>query len=673
MGTIRSERLVSLLAATMVVWSATAQHGTWLPAPVNSHFTNGANWSGGVVPTGVAGFGASQQTDVDVTSIVTVEALHFTPGADAYSFGVNGSSRRINFVGDGIINDSATFPYFYLDPVSTGPGVAFSNNAQAANAYLHLNQFNAGQPGILFSGTTSAAQSLIHIYGVAEHNGPWVEFRDQSTASSADILLTGTSSARFYDDATAADAHIEITSNYSGVRFGGNSTASNVVIDARTDGGTITFEDNSSAGQAQVMGLPCNEEWCEPVAVFFYGASTAADAMIEGHECGFADGSSAGNSTITAFELMVLAGSATAGEADITSNALMVIGQSASTGQSTIRFSGALDIALMDLASLDFWTLTGDGDIYLGNRTIRPGGSGLDGTLSGVIQDGSIFDPPGALGGSLEKIGSGTLTLTAANTYTGSTNALEGALYINGSVASAANRALTGGTLGGSGTISGGVSIRSGGTLDPGAGPRAVGTLTIHAASECRNGGMIAIDVRDAQGGPGTGWDRILLGSSLNFTNPPATTIRLRSQDAVTGAPGAAANFSPYASCSWLIIDGSASGAANQYPNFNAGSFTIDTSAFANAFNGSFSIRRDNRLIYLDYTAGPQVPGDMNCDGAVNNFDIDPFVLALIAPGTYAAEFPQCDPLLGDVNDDGALNNFDIDAFVSCVLNGGCP
>ena len=66
------------------------------------------------------------------------------------------------------------------------------------------------------------------------------------------------------------------------------------------------------------------------------------------------------------------------------------------------------------------------------------------------------------------------------------------------------------------------------------------------------------------------------------------------------------------------------------------------------------------------------IPGDMNCDGAVNNFDIDPFVLGLLDPPGYVAAYPECDLLNGDVNGDNAFNNFDIDAFVECVLNGGC-
>jgi len=59
--------------------------------------------------------------------------------------------------------------------------------------------------------------------------------------------------------------------------------------------------------------------------------------------------------------------------------------------------------------------------------------------------------------------------------------------------------------------------------------------------------------------------------------------------------------------------------------------------------------------------------GDLNCDGRVNNFDIDPFVLALTNPIRYGAVYPDCDRRNADVNGDGAVNNFDIDPFVKLL------
>jgi len=65
------------------------------------------------------------------------------------------------------------------------------------------------------------------------------------------------------------------------------------------------------------------------------------------------------------------------------------------------------------------------------------------------------------------------------------------------------------------------------------------------------------------------------------------------------------------------------------------------------------------------------IPGDLNCDGVVNAFDIDPFVLALTSTPPnypeYYAVYPGCDALLADANGDGVLNAFDIDPFVTLL------
>lgn len=65
---------------------------------------------------------------------------------------------------------------------------------------------------------------------------------------------------------------------------------------------------------------------------------------------------------------------------------------------------------------------------------------------------------------------------------------------------------------------------------------------------------------------------------------------------------------------------------------------------------------------------GSLIGGDMNCDGTVNNFDIDPFVLALTNPADYADSQPLCTREAADVNGDGAIDNFDIDGFVTLLI-----
>jgi hypothetical protein len=78
----------------------------------------------------------------------------------------------------------------------------------------------------------------------------------------------------------------------------------------------------------------------------------------------------------------------------------------------------------------------------------------------------------------------------------------------------------------------------------------------------------------------------------------------------------------------------------------------------------------DEGLALADVVVTPALTGDMNCDGAVNTFDIDPFVLALTNPSGYAVAHPDCGILSADVNGDGAVNAFDIDPFV-LLLTGG--
>lgn len=69
-----------------------------------------------------------------------------------------------------------------------------------------------------------------------------------------------------------------------------------------------------------------------------------------------------------------------------------------------------------------------------------------------------------------------------------------------------------------------------------------------------------------------------------------------------------------------------------------------------------------------------ELRGDANCDGGVNNFDIDAFVFGLVEGQGAWSSIYACDFLCAlDVNQDGSVDNFDIDPFVLCILSAGCP
>jgi hypothetical protein len=59
--------------------------------------------------------------------------------------------------------------------------------------------------------------------------------------------------------------------------------------------------------------------------------------------------------------------------------------------------------------------------------------------------------------------------------------------------------------------------------------------------------------------------------------------------------------------------------------------------------------------------------GDPNCSGSVGFDDINPFVLALTDPATYAAAFPGCTIANADINADGAVDSKDINRFVALL------
>ncbi len=67
------------------------------------------------------------------------------------------------------------------------------------------------------------------------------------------------------------------------------------------------------------------------------------------------------------------------------------------------------------------------------------------------------------------------------------------------------------------------------------------------------------------------------------------------------------------------------------------------------------------------YEFGAFTFGDLNCDFAIDAFDIEPFILALTDPNGYATAYPKCNAELADANRDGAVDAFDIEAFVNLL------
>ena len=173
--------------------------------------------------------------------------------------------------------------------------------------------------------------------------------------------------------------------------------------------------------------------------------------------------------------------------------------------------------------------LTIENGIALGTNTSRmidvaDGTAVIDATLSGTLSGN---------GAILTKTGTGTLELTAENTYSGGTVVSAGTLLINnttGSGAGSGNVSVNnGGTLGGTGGFTGEVIVQNGGTLSPGAsiGTLGSGTLTM------TDGSTLGYEV-DSSVATSVGADLLKVSGDLSFTD----TVTLTLTD-IAGAPSA--------------------------------------------------------------------------------------------------------------------------------------
>jgi hypothetical protein len=164
---------------------------------------------------------------------------------------------------------------------------------------------------------------------------------------------------------------------------------------------------------------------------------------------------------------------------------------------------------------------------------------------------------------------------------------------------------------------------------------RALRSVTIPAATEgVENVGFRDVHYHSGEPFDGTDWEVTISGAGLTWAtvsfdvDPDANALRW----------GTTYNF-------W----------------FDA---AVNPVAMSNTVVGLFKPGLPEQLTVGLPDLGFGLVGDLNCDGVVNGFDIDPFVIALSDPSGYAAQFPDCDRLLADVNGDGAVDGFDIDPFV---------
>ena len=170
------------------------------------------------------------------------------------------------------------------------------------------------------------------------------------------------------------------------------------------------------------------------------------------------------------------------------------------TGSSTTMFDLGTNGGVMlarDGGTITLGSLAGGSNTFLkgaGSSAVATtyviGGKNLSTTFAGQITNGTFAGSP--ITTAIQKIGTGTLTLTGTNFHSGSTSITNGTLVVNGAITASATTANAAGTLTGTGYIGGLVSINSGGKLSPG--NNGAGTFTLGGGLTL-NGGTVNLDL----------------------------------------------------------------------------------------------------------------------------------------------------------------------------------
>jgi autotransporter-associated beta strand protein len=433
----------------------------WDLNPISGDWNTAADWIQDGVPNGpadIAIFGLSHTTDVSISADTDVNAIRFTTAASAYTI-TAGPGFTLTISGAGITNNSGMVQKFV-----TAAGrnynyanLVFTNSASAGSSTRFTNvgadaPFTAGGVSgeTSFYNTSTAANGLFINRGATylAGYGGFTNFFGNSTADNGSFTNNGGTFTGF-----------GIGSSGGATRFIGASTAANATITSNpatvsgSHGGSTQFYNTSTASAAMIVANGATISSAGAGGTEFFEDSTAANATIVSNG-GTASGAIGGSTRFS--------GASTAGSATLIANGginggqggLIVFADMSTGGTSRLELfgNGRLDIRDRSASpSVTIGSIEGDGTAVLGAHKLIVGSNELSTTFSGVIQGD----------GSLTKIGSGTLILSGANTYMGTTNVNRGMLQVDGSITS--NTFVDpAGTLAGTGTINGNVINRAG-------------------------------------------------------------------------------------------------------------------------------------------------------------------------------------------------------------------
>ena len=595
--------IVSLNAANTYTGTTTVNDGTLSIGNVNA--LQNSTLDTGTSGSQAVAFSVAGANTYNIAAIQGGDTLDF--GNNTISIGANnaatsftgslaGSGGSLTKVGSGALILSGNNTYTGATTISAGTlrlGNAISNNSTISGDILinggTLNYQSSVNDQISNSATVTMTSGSFALNARDETIGAISMSGGDLSITSGVLTLSSNSSL--------TGGNISITSAGGGINTAstGSTTLGNAAF-------SYNNASNASAGLVLSSGLNVN---ANTTANFTNALAGVGRISLGGSTKVFDVGSSAnlnigwavvssnssggltknGTGTLTLSAANTFSGTATINQGALSLGNVNALQNS--TLDTGISGSQAVTFGVAGANTYNIGAIQGGDTLDFGSNTISVGANNATTSFTGILA-GS--------GGSLTKVGSGSLTVSGANTYTGSTTISAGTLVLNGTNSNSAITVNSGGTLAGSGT-GGATTINSGGKIGPGNSPGilTVGNLTLNG------GATYAWEMADATGAAGTGWDQINATGLLTIGSNATSTFTI----AITSSGNPSNWIYTTSNQSWDIIDyGTING-------FNASYFTLNTSAFQgdlDAQSSAWALTDTGSTLRLTYTYTANTP-----------------------------------------------------------------
>jgi rhamnogalacturonan endolyase len=562
-----------------------------------------ANWDGGIIADGVGAVPTFGNFDVTTNNTVVLDSPRILSGA---TFGDTNTATAASWTIDdnGDPNNILTLdvtsgvPLITVNALGTGATTTISatlagndglNKAGAGTLILSkpatlTGQVNVNAGTLRFLSGSSMTASTVSVAA----SGGLLDISGGTFTATGNTTVNGNGGSLIVNSGAGTFAAVATNNTTNGlIRVnGGTFTATSINIprssDATPSFGFGFVVTGGSAAVNGTVGIGTNNSWgsmsVEGGSLSVTGAITVANlaGSTRGGQMRVTGGNFVSSNTVDGIVMVRAAGNVAtaaftggtstvekftlgfnaavnAGSSTITVNGgALYLGSGAFVKNGTAAFTSAINLQSGILGAKADWstaqplTLPAGGNIALkaADAADLPHDIALSGAISGA--------------GGFTKTGLGTLSLLTANSFTGPVAINAGTLRVNGSTAAASAVAVNAtGTLSGSGTVGGSITLNASGAISPGT-SGVVATLNGGSAT-WNAGGKLLLDVREsgvsdalalggslAKGGsgsyelalsPGTGF---ALGNTYTLATFASTTF-LASDFTVSGLPAGTA------------------------------------------------------------------------------------------------------------------------------------